>query len=325
MAYFAPKAGGASQFLFALSNIKWVFFFAIALASASVGGFERKFMIIFVAEVFFGLGAFFADFRTPFILAMVAYLTQVRRTSLRSVGRLGVLFAALVTLAGVWTSVKNDVRAEIHSDVGSQVVTGSYFDRVLVLGELVLELEKKEVEAGIADTFRRRGYIEYFAATLEHVPEYVPHTGGTIVVDALTRPFTPRFLFPNKSIVDDSARTNLYTGVSVAGFESGTSISIGWPGEFYIEFGRFGMMAMAFTFGLLIGGLPMLLRVTIQLPSFLILALTTNIAFLVLAVETSITKSLGGVIIHIIIFTAVCRVFPRTVLSFSPKSHICQK
>ena len=64
----------------------------------------------------------------------------------------------------------------------------------------------------------------------------------------------PRLLFVDKDVIDDTARTNLYTG-GLAGSSEGTSISLGYVAEAYIDFGTFGMFAALLAIGLLYGAI----------------------------------------------------------------------
>ena len=83
----------------------------------------------------------------------------------------------------------------------------------------------------------RLSYVDFFAVVLETVPSQLPHENGALWLDAITRPFMPRLFFPSKTVIDDSERTNYYTGLGVAGAEEGTSISLGYVAESYIDFG----------------------------------------------------------------------------------------
>jgi uncharacterized iron-regulated membrane protein len=63
---------------------------------------------------------------------------------------------------------------------------------------------------------------------------------------------TPRALFPDKPPVpDDSAVTEYYTGIYILG--ESTSISIGYVGELYIDFGFFGSILVAGLLGFGVG------------------------------------------------------------------------
>jgi hypothetical protein len=56
----------------------------------------------------------------------------------------------------------------------------------------------------------------------------------------------PRFLWPNKRIVNDYQRFNYFTGYSL---NRRTAMSIGVIGDFYINFGKIGTCLMMFVFG----------------------------------------------------------------------------
>ena len=100
----------------------------------------------------------------------------------------------------------------------------------------------------------RLSYVDFFAVVLDTVPSQLPHENGALWLDAITRPFMPRLFFPAKAIIDDSERTNYYTGLAVAGSEEGTSISLGYVAESYIDFGAPLMMVPIFGLGLVLGG-----------------------------------------------------------------------
>ena len=63
----------------------------------------------------------------------------------------------------------------------------------------------------------------------------------------------PRILFPNKSAVNDSTLTNHYTGLEMAGYQQGTSISMGYMADAYIDFGPFLMFVLIAALGLFLG------------------------------------------------------------------------
>jgi hypothetical protein len=65
----------------------------------------------------------------------------------------------------------------------------------------------------------------------------------------------PRLLFPDKRAINDSELTVHYTGLNLAGAEEGTSISMGFMAEAYIDFGPLGMFFPIFALGLVLGGL----------------------------------------------------------------------
>jgi hypothetical protein len=96
--------------------------------------------------------------------------------------------------------------------------------------------------------------IYYPALAVARVPKILPHTGGAILLAALTHVVTPRVFFPDKGeLVSDSDMVRKYANVAVAGRESNTSIAFGYSAEAYIDFGLPLMFAPVLLFGVFIG------------------------------------------------------------------------
>jgi hypothetical protein len=112
---------------------------------------------------------------------------------------------------------------------------------------------------------------------------------------------TPRLLFPNKASIDDSARTEKYTGVQVSGTEQGTSISLGYVAESYIDFGVKGMFAPILLLGLFYG---LIYRFFADHQRYRVLGFAMATAILVFGaytIETSNIKLLGGNLMALIV------------------------
>lgn len=93
-----------------------------------------------------------------------------------------------------------------------------------------------------------------FSHVLERVPAVVPHESGALTLRALAHSFVPRFLFPEKpELGSNSWLVVRYAGMSVAGEEEMTSIGFGYMAEFYVDFGRIGMLIAVFSWGLIVG------------------------------------------------------------------------
>jgi hypothetical protein len=66
----------------------------------------------------------------------------------------------------------------------------------------------------------------------------------------------PRLLYPDKPVLpSDSDLTSRYTGIYMAGGARGTSISLGYVAESYIDFGPYGMFLPVFALGLIWGAM----------------------------------------------------------------------
>jgi hypothetical protein len=252
----AGKIGAASpsirQALLAVEVWKWFLVFLI---------FQRWLVLrkggIFAAIVFFGelaIGAmgFFSGFKTIFLVTLVA-TTGVTAITGKTPKFLYWAGAFLVLLMGFWQVVKVPYRQFLSQGERSQTTTASVSDRLEWMKMAIPMVDGKMIALGLESGLRRIAYVEYFGHAIDYVPRITPHTNGQLWFDAAKHPVTPRILFPNKPSINDSDRTNTYTGQFVADASEGTSVSIGYIGESYIDFGFFGMWLPIFAWGAVIG------------------------------------------------------------------------
>jgi hypothetical protein len=219
-----------------------------------------------------------------------------------------ILGAVLIGLTIVWTAIKDEYRDFLNQGTEQQVVTAPIPERIAKLEELFGKVDAKTISAGLNDMILRVSYVNYFALCMKNVPAAMPHEHGKIWLDAIERPFMPRLFFPDKAILDDSVETEYYTGYAVAGTEQGTSISIGYMGESYVDFGRFGMFVPIFLLGLLFGGI---YRYFIHYKhrAMGLAVATPLILFGIYAVEISCAKLVGGSVVTLLVmglFLKVC-------------------
>jgi hypothetical protein len=312
MARYVP---GLSQPLLAAATLKWAFFWILAYATFVRPGADRKYMIMaFAFEFVLGLGGYFSDFRTVFFITILAMVAAGARMTGQRVVAIAALSGLLLAVAVAWTAVKSDYRHFVSGGERAQIVTVGYGARITALANMVAELEAEDLRDAVRETVNRIGYVDFFAVVLDTVPEAIPHENGALWWDAITRPFMPRILFPSKSAIHDSERTNYYTGLGVASYGSGTSISIGYIGESYIDFGAIGMMLSTFMFGLVLGKV---YRWFVQGPrtrGVLGMASMSAILLGASALESSITKVIGGLIVSILVAYLLARYVVPTYL-----------
>jgi hypothetical protein len=152
----------------------------------------------------------------------------------------------MLGLGLVWTAIKGDYRSFASAGTGQQVVLVDVGERISELGRLVSRLDAQALQVAADDFISRLMYHQFLGAVAVNVPSRLPYANGEIWGEAVSRPFMPRLLFPDKPAIDDSELTNRYTGLNVAGVDEGTQISIGFMGEAYIDFGpvfMFGALA----------------------------------------------------------------------------------
>lgn len=288
---------GLSQVFLAIANLKWAFFYMLAYAAFVQGRAASVFFVgPFMIELAMGIGGFFADFKAVFLVTILAFAASGTKLSLKQIVPLGLLGGSFLLFMVVWSAIKSDYRAFVSAGSGGQAVNVEYSTRLEKLFQLVSALDGAGLANGLDTFLRRLTYVELFAATIEVVPNLVPHEGGAISLDALSRPFMPRLFFPDKAIIDDTERTNRYTG-GLAGNSEATSISLGYIAEFYIDFGAYGMFASLLALGWLYGRVYRFLSTGSATAGVFGIGLAIAELLSVGSLDNSFTKTFGGVVV----------------------------
>lgn len=298
----ASTVPGLAQPLLVIAHLKWAFFFMLTYAAfARPAGAKKLWLIAFCVEFMMGMGGFFSTFKTVIIFSLLGIMAAGSRFTARRVLTVGVLVAFTLVLAAFWTAVKTDYRSYVNGGKAAQVVEVGYIDSLRKLVELSRNLDSETLLLATGLFLNRFSYVEYFGATLLHVPTQVSHTNGELWLDAMTRPFMPRLFFPDKALIIDSDRTTKYSGITVSGFDEGTSISIGYMGESYIDFGMAGMMLVIFAFGLSLGRVYRWLVNGVRSRGLLGISLAAAILIQTSLLESSITSLFGGFVATLLV------------------------
>jgi hypothetical protein len=301
---------GLSQPLLALGSMRWAFFLILTYA-AFCTGVRSYWLIAFALELVSSVGSYFADFKTVFFFTIFGLVASQVRLKLRDYLGLAVLATCVLGMAIVWSDIKMEYRRS-GGGIGKMV-------------DLVSQVDGAGMSRGLDLLIRRIGYIEFFAAVVNHVPNVVPYTKGAIWADAIARPFMPRMFSPEKSIIDDSARTNMYTGLHESGLESGTSITIGYMGETYIDFGPLWMMPVIGGLGYFIGRTYRHLLRSPPSRGPLGMGLASAVLFQTAVYEQSITKELGAIIVMLLVSWALIRFVIPTWAPWVQQSYSCTR
>lgn len=309
----AYQISALTQPLLALASLKWAFFFMLthAVFTRPLQG-RGMWLAAFAIELLLGLGGFFADFKSVFLFAVLGLAAAGVRVT---VGRVA-LFASMLTvmtgLAIVWTAIKPEYRNFVSGGQQQQVVVEDYESRLAYMGQLIGNLDRTQLKQGTEDFINRLSYVDFFGSAIDYVPASVGHTSGEIWLDAIARPFMPRVLFPQKTAIHDSERTAAFTGLEVAGADRGVSISIGYMGESYIDFGPIGMMVPILVLGYALGRTYRWLVVTGPMNGLLGMGMASSALMSFSALESSITKVFGGFVAALLVIWLVGRfVAPR--------------
>ena len=205
-------------------------------------------------EIVLGITGFFAGFRDPIVLAVLAVLEIFDRKKTQHWIAMGVASLAMAALGVIWMGIRGEYRKEY---VEVDTFSGSRSTRVNRVQDLTGTFLNNSSESLLFTTdslVDRMWTVYYPARAVARVPSILPHTDGAIIGAAVTHIVTPRIFFPDKGeLPSDSDKVRKYSGVHVAGREANTSIAFGYAAEAYIDFGVPLMFAPVFVFGVFVG------------------------------------------------------------------------
>jgi hypothetical protein len=243
-------------------------------------------------ETLMGFTGFFAGFREPLVLALLALLEVFDSRSVAHWTRLGGVLATMACAGLLWMGIRTDYRKEYET-----AELSSRAGRMERVGSLSTEWFTGDLAGIMSDMdslVDRIWAIYYPALAVSRVPAYLPHEDGAILWGAVRHNVMPRILFPDKPVLpSDSEMVRKYSGVLVASTEQNTSIAFGYAVESYIDFGVPWMFLPSLVFGVLMGLLYRALHRAFRCHE-LTVAFTTVVFWLTLYVwERSWVKTLG--------------------------------
>ena len=252
--FASGASGGLRQVLLSLGDIQWVAFMLLTLATFSVPNRPKlPWLLVFGFEFAISLGGYFSGFKDVFFYALIGLIASNVRFKARVLIPVASLAGILLFLALIWSAIKTDYRAFVSRGTGQQVVLVSYSERISEIAYLLSNVRSEDLPGAADKLMDRIMYFSLFGVVLDRVPYVMPYADGKIWLDAIRRPFMPRILFPEKTEVNDSDLTSLYTGIGFANASRGTSVSMGYVAEAYIDFGLVFMFLPIGGLGLFLG------------------------------------------------------------------------
>jgi hypothetical protein len=210
--------------------------------------------LVVAIEVVLGITGFFAGFREPIVLAVLAVLEVFDRRNGKHWVALAVASVAICALGVLWMGIRTDYRRQY---VEMDQFSGSRNARITRVEDLTSTFMRNDTDSLLRTTDQlvdRMWTIYYPALALQRVPSVLPHTDGQIIGAALLHIVTPRVFFPNKGeLPSDSDEVRKYSNVAVAGREVNTSIAFGYSAESYIDFGLPWMFLPVLAYGIFVG------------------------------------------------------------------------
>jgi hypothetical protein len=250
---FAWLIPGLTQGILALTYLRLVILLLIFRRLCQPRVRWAVISLLLAFEVLLGMTSYFAGFREPLLLATMAVLEAYHYRKRYNWITLGALIAVMAFLGMLWLGVRGSYRNEFYSEELRESRTA----RVERIGQLSSEWAGRgldQLSTSMDDLVSRLWGVYYPALAVARVPMILPHEGGAILWRAVEHILTPRLLFPSEDgLPSDSEMVRRYSGVWVAGPESGTSIAFGYAAESYVDFGIPWMFLPVAAYGALMG------------------------------------------------------------------------
>lgn len=310
---------GLTQLLLPLTNIKYIFaFLALAVIFYKKRNYSLALLIILI-ETIIGITGFFAEFTTIYIILFIVYITaNLNKVHGKVLRRAGMIVLILITFLIIWTAIKPEYREFVNGGFGDQQVRASFTDRITTIVQLTFDLDGLKINDASDALVNRISQTKYFAEVVEQVPQRVSYEKGKLWGSVIKHVITPRIIFKNKAAISDSARSNPYLINKVAGVSGGTSISLGYMAESYIDFGPYLMFIPIFLVGLIYSFVEFLI---LRRSKYLItgFALSMIILFPGIFYETSNIKLVGLLITNFITLYTLFILFENKLYAYLTK------
>lgn len=306
------KVGGLSQIIVSLESVKWMVFTILAMSVFLQKNHYSLLFLSFSGELIMGFTGYFSGFKTVVFFSIIALLSVTPRITFGRFLVTGVMTALVLGLSLFWTGIKGDYRNFLSGGRRAQIVTVSATESLEYIYSSISTASQIPVSNTIDALLNRVQYTKMIQYVMDYVPRHLDYQQGGLWREAVLHILQPRIFFPDKPPLDDSAITIKYTGMRWAGAQEGTSISIGYIAESYVDYGIPRMFIPIAILTLLIG---LLYRSLVhQNTKYALLFYATSIILFskFSHIETSYTKVLGGVLTTYLVYMLIIRtiIFP---------------
>jgi hypothetical protein len=243
---------GLYQILSTFSTVKWVFFMVFGYTALINKKNRLLLVIIIILEFTTSLYSYFSTFKDVILYTIILALSFVRRVTFRQLIYGLLIVTSLFFLLLTWTAVKSDYRKFLNNGTKQQVIEVSRGEAFSKLGEKVSSLSWQQYQQVLDLFLYRTQYILHLAKTMDRVPALIPYENGQIWLNNIMFVIEPRLFFPDKPVYEATVKTNKYTGFKYAGLKQGSSFSLGYFADSYIDFGYIGMFIPLILIGLFI-------------------------------------------------------------------------
>ena len=243
---------GLFQILMTLATLKWVFFMVFGYVAWINKKNRLLLIIIIILEFTTSLYSYFSTFKEVIFYTIMLALSFIRRVTFKQLFYGLLIVTSLLLLLLTWTAVKSDYRKFLNNGTKQQVIEVSREEAFSKLGEKVSSLTWEQYQQVLDLFLYRAQYVLHLAKTMDRVPALIPHENGQIWADNVMFVIEPRLFFPDKPIYEATVKTNKYTGLKYSGLKQGSSFSLGYFADSYIDFGYVGMFIPLILIGLFV-------------------------------------------------------------------------
>jgi hypothetical protein len=239
--YILGMASGITQILINISSLKWMFFMLYGFIIFAQKRSKLIFIIIILFEFTSSLYSYFSNFKEVLLYSLILTITFIDKINLKRfmLGILTILVLGVLLLT--WNAIKGEYRSFLSKGERKQVVTVERSEAFGKMKDQVNNLSLKKYQLAINMSLYRLQYIYNLSLTMDRVPSIIPYQNGKIWGDNISFAIAPRFLFPDKGIYNASQKASKFTGKRYAGLNEGSSFSLGYFADCYVDFGYIGM------------------------------------------------------------------------------------
>lgn len=197
---------------------------------------------ILLFDFVISFASFFSGFKILIILIILIYITVNPHIKKSALLKLSPFVIILVIFFSFWSYVKGGYREFLNQGSSQQVKAVSNSQALSYMYSRVVDIKLSELRQGAAIFLKRLQYMERYTEAYNRVPSEIEYQNGKELASTLEFIFVPRALNPNKGVKDASERTSYYTGKDFTKASQGTSISMGYMCDLYIDFGLYLMI-----------------------------------------------------------------------------------
>ena len=215
------------------------------------------FLAVVIGQIVLSLYSYFGSWKGILFVVTLAATSKLKELNTSVFLRLAPIAILGLSFTFLWQAIKPAYREFLMQEERAQVIRVDRIEALSKVGELsAAALENRDEIGGnvLASTYRRVGYLEYFASAVQNVPNEIPHENGKLLLSNLEYAIIPRILNPNKGVKDDKVKVEKYTDFYF-GVNSISSFSLGHFCEAYIDWGWFGSCLQLLAYGFIGAGL----------------------------------------------------------------------